>query len=172
MYKYALTGHTCGLGKEIINMLPYDTLCFSRSNGYDISKSNTRKRIIEECIDCDVFINNAYDKFSQVDLLYDLAETWKDTERHIINIGSNITNYQSKFLNVKRLKQKSYKTALLNAVNEINKCNIRLKVIYFNIVGYLDTQEMKNKYQNNVNFISTQKVANDIIKTTYSSCSN
>ena len=73
---------------------------------------------------------------------------------------------------MKRLKQKSYKAALLNAVNEINKCNIRLKVIYFNIVGYLDTEEMKNKYQNNVNFISTQEVANDIIKTTYASCSN
>ena len=169
MYKYALTGHTQGLGVEIKNLLPANTKCFSRSNNYDISKQADRLKIINESVDCDVFINNAYHKFAQVELLYELINSWENKEKCIINIGSNITNYESETFNFKRMVHKTHKLSLLQAVNEINKYNMRLKVIYFNIVGYLGTQKMINKYPN-ISFLSTKKVANDIVKAAHPSC--
>lgn len=77
--KIALTGHTKGLGKEIHNAFNCD-LVFSRSNGYDISKKEDRTKIIQESMNSDVFINNAYDAFnqeygfSQTQLLYELYQ--------------------------------------------------------------------------------------------------
>lgn len=164
MYSYALTGHTRGLGLEIKNLLPENTLCFSRSNDYDIAKRSDRKKIIEKSAECDVFISNAYDKFSQVELLLELVEAWKDKEKCIINIGSNITNYKSEEFNYKRLIHKSYKTSLLQTVNEINNYKMKLKVLYFNIIGYIGTPEMREKYPQMTDFLSTEKIAHDIIK--------
>ena len=59
--KLAITGHTKGIGKAIADLYP-NSLGFSRSNGYDISKPEDVKLIIETTIemDCDVFVNNAY----------------------------------------------------------------------------------------------------------------
>ena len=39
--KVALTGHTSGIGKAIYDIMSIDNemVCFSRKNGYDISKN-------------------------------------------------------------------------------------------------------------------------------------
>lgn len=171
MFRYALTGHTRGLGLEIKNQLPNDTVCFSKSNHYDISKRDDRKKIIRESADCDIFINNAYDKFHQVELLLELVNEWKDKEKFIVNIGSNITNYKSNDFNDKRIIHKLHKTSLLNAVNYINQYKMKLKVSYYNIVGYLDTEKMKEKYPD-IDFVSTKETAYDIIKTAYTPSQN
>ena len=164
MYRYALTGHTRGLGYEIKKLLPSNTLCFSRSNQYDISKRSDRKKIIQRAFECDVFISNAYDKFSQVDLLLELVDAWHDEEKYIINIGSNITNYQSQDFDYKRVIHKLHKASLLSAVNYVNNYEMKLNVSYYNIVGYLDTKKMRAKYPH-IDFVSTKETAHDIIKT-------
>jgi hypothetical protein len=165
MYRYGLTGHTQGLGLEIKNLLPENTLCFSRSNNYDISIRSDRKKIIKESIECDVFISNAYDKFSQVELLLEFVEAWKNEKKCIINIGSNITNYKPEEFNYNRLIHKSHKTSLLHTVNEINNYDMKLNVLYFNIVGYIGTKKIREKYPQMTDFLLTEKIADDIIKT-------
>ena len=57
--KIAITGHTQGIGKCAFKRLSPNIIGFSKSTGYDITKFNDRKRIIEESKDCDIFINNA-----------------------------------------------------------------------------------------------------------------
>ena len=118
-----------------------------------------------------MFISNAYDKFSQVDLLLELVDAWHDEEKCIINIGSNITNYESRDFDYKRVTHKLHKASLLNAVNYVSNYEMKLNVLYYNIVGYLDTEKMRARYPH-IDFISTKETARDIIKTAHSSSQN
>ena len=84
--KIAITGHTSGIGLALTKQCN-NWIGFSRSNGYDI---NDPSPIVEKTLEkkCDVFINNAHDKFAQVDLLYALWKEWKDEEKQIVCISS------------------------------------------------------------------------------------
>ena len=86
--KYAITGHSYGIGEALYNRL--DSIGFSKSTGHDIHDSNIRKQIIEASSDCDVFINNAPAGFAQSHLLLELWHAWRDTDKTIINVGSRI----------------------------------------------------------------------------------
>jgi hypothetical protein len=93
--KIAITGHTKGFGAAFAakcHSQSIQCIGFSRSNGYDINLQHSRKQILEESASCDVFINNAYDRYGQIDLLYDLYNAWIDQPRHIITIGSYASN--------------------------------------------------------------------------------
>ena len=87
--KIAITGHSKGIGHALYNKLAdnHTVQGYSRSNGYDIStKQNI---IIRSAKDCDVFINNAYKGYKQVDLLNAVFEMWKDNpNKTIVNISS------------------------------------------------------------------------------------
>ena len=64
-------------------------VCFSRSNGYDISKTRIIDNIVQESLECDVFINNAYYSLSQVSILNNLWHFWqRDKSKTIVNISS------------------------------------------------------------------------------------
>ena len=88
--KIAITGHTQGIGKCAFERLSPNIIGFSKSTGYDITKFNDRKRIIEESKDCDIFINNANAGFGQTLLFLELFEEWRNTDKTIINVGSRI----------------------------------------------------------------------------------
>lgn len=93
--KIAITGHTKGLGLELFlqaTKLGFNTVGFSRSNNYNITIAEDRKRIIKNSEDCDIFINNAYDRYGQLDLLYEIYESWKIQKKLIITIGSLASN--------------------------------------------------------------------------------
>lgn len=72
----AITGHTSGIGKGI-----YDHFIkkgcrvkgFSKDTGFDISVRENIDRIVELTKDCDLFFNNAYSGYSQVDI----ARLWQ-----------------------------------------------------------------------------------------------
>ena len=87
--KIAITGHSRGIGKELFDIFKEDNQVegFSGSNGYDIS---TQHQLISRSIkDCDIFINNAWAGFSQIDLLNTVFEMWKnDNSKTIVNISS------------------------------------------------------------------------------------
>jgi len=87
--KIAITGHTSGLGKELYDLFD-NAIGMSRSNGYDIA--HDIDKVINESMDCDVFINNAYCGYHQIDLLNKLFDKWKDTDKLIVNIGSCATD--------------------------------------------------------------------------------
>ena len=60
--KVRITGHTRGLGKSLHNHLKalgHDVKGYSLSTGYDINSQEDRQKIIADCKDADVFINNA-----------------------------------------------------------------------------------------------------------------
>ena len=68
--KIGITGHSEGIGNDIYSNLikEYDVIGFSRSNGFNIKNTD---KIIEQLENCDVFINNAYEKNYQT-ILFEL----------------------------------------------------------------------------------------------------
>lgn len=92
--KVAITGHTKGIGKAIAELYP-DHIGFSRSNGYDISKSEHRASILSESQQCDIFVNNAYDQEFQIDMFDEIFDQWRNLEsKTIVNLNSR-TKYMS-----------------------------------------------------------------------------
>ncbi len=87
----AVTGHTSGLGKGVYDhfkALGYNVKGFSKDNGFDISSKENVDRIIELTRDCDLFFNNAYYHYQQVEI----ARLWQQqhwSDKHyIINTSS------------------------------------------------------------------------------------
>ena len=97
--KIAITGHNHGIGlslSKIYQSNGHDVLGFSRSNHYDISDPISRKQIIKESQDCNIFFNNAHDwdgghDFSEVELLSELWTSWRGQHKTIVNISSSTT---------------------------------------------------------------------------------
>jgi hypothetical protein len=68
--KCNITGHTFGVGKKLFDhftALGWKVQGFSRSNGFDIN--DKLDEIVELSKDCDLFINNAFVKTHQINLL-------------------------------------------------------------------------------------------------------
>ena len=86
--KIAITGHTSGIGKALFKQAPpkHEPMGFSRSNGYDIN--NPKPWFHRQAMRCDVFVNNAHDRYAQVDLLYKVWDEWKDKDKQIVCISS------------------------------------------------------------------------------------
>ena len=85
--KIAITGATRGIGlackKHLSETLNFNVIEFNRP-AYDLSK-NLDQFVID---DFDVYVNNAYYDWAQVELLYKLFEKNKHRNCIIINIGS------------------------------------------------------------------------------------
>jgi len=94
--KVLVTGGNRGLGLALCDH--FQGVSISRNNGYDITKSEDRKRIAEMSLDYAVFVNNAFDgpfqerwaDFGQTKLLWTVADLWQknNKEGYIVNIGS------------------------------------------------------------------------------------
>lgn len=78
--RIAITGATSGIGLSIRDRFAAngeEITCFSRTNGYDLSKKDTIDRIAAAADDFDVMINNAFHGFAQVSLLYAIHGKWQ-----------------------------------------------------------------------------------------------
>jgi NADP-dependent 3-hydroxy acid dehydrogenase YdfG len=74
--KIAITGHTSGIGKGLYNhfvSLGCNVKGFSKDTGFDISVKENIDRIVELTQDCDLFFNNAYYHYAQVEI----ARLWQ-----------------------------------------------------------------------------------------------
>lgn len=142
--KYAITGHTQGIGKSLFNRLSPNCLGFSKSSGYDITKKVDRLNIIRQVKDCDVFINNASDGLGQTLMLTDLFYEWKDLARVIINVGSRIAEIKEPIWESKLLEYQAEKLILKEMalkLTGISNCKIEYK--WF---GYVGTEKILKKY--------------------------
>lgn len=139
--KYAITGHTQGIGKSLFDRLSPNCLGFSRSTGYDITSKLDRSRIILAALDCDIFINNAHDGFSQTEMLYDMFAAWKGQDKLIVNIGSDTTSGIKK----KVWKYSSEKAALDKANEQLGFLSDPCKVSMIRF-GYVGTDRIINTY--------------------------
>lgn len=143
--KYAITGHTSGIGKALHNSLS-NSIGFSKSLGYDITDLQSRKRIIEQSQDCNVFINNAFDGFGQTLMLLDLFHKWKDTNKTIISVGSIVAEDDTVLKNYEYLLEYQIQKKSLKVLhNDLLKLNysVNLKYVYF---GYVGTERILKKY--------------------------
>jgi NAD(P)-dependent dehydrogenase (short-subunit alcohol dehydrogenase family) len=127
----AITGHTKGIGLAITTLLNKNNtiIGLSRSNGYNLEDITP---IIDAVRHADVFINNAYHKYQQCNILKQLANEWQGTNKQIINIGSTCVNYPRTELELDNdpWEYRDHKTALQKLfrklVKENNACTINL----------------------------------------------
>jgi NAD(P)-dependent dehydrogenase (short-subunit alcohol dehydrogenase family) len=145
--KIAITGHTKGIGKAIAGLYYTDQVVgFSRSNGYDISKSKDVKLIIENTIemDCDVFVNNAYNDTAQTTIFETLLKHWNNNStKTIVNINSR-TIYNGPNQRKYTADKKLLRSSAINAIRDINrKCrviNINPGYVRTDMVAHVDVK--------------------------------
>jgi NAD(P)-dependent dehydrogenase (short-subunit alcohol dehydrogenase family) len=117
--KVAVTGHSGGLGKAIADRLARDgheIVGFSLDNGYDLSTPDGFRRIVNEALECDVFVNCAHDRkeqgIGQTNILIKLFNHWQKEEKHIISIGSNAPDVFARAFDARASKYRAAKSAL------------------------------------------------------------
>jgi len=92
--KIAITGHTAGIGKAFAQYLGsrgHEIVGLSKRDGHNIK---VIPRIVEHIVPCDMWINNAQAGYAQTELLYKVAEHWKNDRSKIIwNISTMMTQY-------------------------------------------------------------------------------
>lgn len=82
--KVAITGHTNGIGKSFCN--------YFTERGHDIVGLSTRDgnnirnipKIVEQIVDCDMWINNAQSGYAQTELFLKLADAWATQDNKMI----------------------------------------------------------------------------------------
>jgi hypothetical protein len=145
--KYAITGHTSGIGKAISESV-VNFIGFSKSTSYDINNRIDRKRIIKQCNDVDVFINNAHDGFGQTYMLLDLFHAFKYTNKTIINVGSNVAEDETILKNYEHLLEYQIQKKSLRVLhNDLINLDTPLNLKYTHF-GYVGTERILQKYPN------------------------
>jgi NADP-dependent 3-hydroxy acid dehydrogenase YdfG len=89
--KIAITGGTAGIGQALGNAYEsrgHEVVRLSRRTGHNI-------RVIPKIADaiepCDVFVNNAQAGYTQTELLFEMAQRWTGTRKHIIVVSTMMT---------------------------------------------------------------------------------
>lgn len=131
--RVAITGATVGIGKAFRDIFPVGP-SFSRSTGHNLIYPTTIDIIVKQSLDCDVFINNAYYNFAQVDLLYKLWIEWQDKEKTIVCLGSDASDYS----HPNPLPYATHKRALQDACLQLHHAKKTCKVLFIK-PGYVDT---------------------------------
>ena len=139
--KVVITGHTKGIGKSIYEYFKKDlnniVIGFSKSTLCDISKETDRQIILNELIDTDIFVNNAYHIHddSQNILLEESFKLWKTKKKIIINVSSTASNWPVNQYAIYKHKQDKFCQKNIYEYPKI--INLR--------PGYVDTDMVRNK---------------------------
>lgn len=141
--KYAVTGHTYGIGEALYNRM--GGLGFSKSTGYDIRDTKARQSIIDACQDVDVFVNNAPADFGQSQLLLELWESWRNQDKTIINVGSRIAEIELPSGYTHLLDYQMYKRTLKTLSNTLTELDAPCQVKY-RWFAYVGTPKILAKY--------------------------
>ena len=141
--KYAITGHTRGIGKRAFERLTPNVIGFSKSTGYDITNFADRRRIIDESSNCDIFINNATEGFGQTLLFLELLEAWKDTDKTIINVGSRIAEVLILPEPQQHLLKYQAEKLILKEMSKRTRGTCKVKYRWF---AYVGTESILKKY--------------------------
>ena len=89
--KIAITGHTAGIGQalaQIYSQHGHDIVGLSRRDGNNIRNI---PKIADQIELCDMFVNNAQAGYAQTELLFEMAQRWQGTKKHIIIISTMMT---------------------------------------------------------------------------------
>lgn len=127
--KIAITGHTAGIGQALAQQYAdrgHEIIGLSKREGHNIRVTPKIASLIEPC---DMFINNAQAGYSQTDLLFEMAQRWSGTGKHIIVISTMMT--QDPVSTIPGLDMDQYrvqKVALEEAVRQIRNRRIGIKL--------------------------------------------
>lgn len=127
--KIAITGHTAGIGQalaEEYRLDEHEVVGLSQREGNNIR--NTPK-ICDQIEPCDVFVNNAQAGYAQTELLFEMAQRWQGTCKHIIVISTIMT--QDPVSALPGLAMDHYriqKVALEEAVRQIRNRRLGVKI--------------------------------------------
>lgn len=160
-----ITGHTKGLGKAFLEQAKkkeWMVSGFSRSNGFDIGIREHRKSIIEQSEAIDVFINNAYDGYAQIDFLYEMYNVWKNKKMLVISVSSMASNAAE--WRKRPCKYSVIKNALDVASFQLNNSEDKSKNFRLTLFkpGYLNTES--NRDHQLKTWIDTQRAASMLIE--------
>ena len=89
--KIAITGHTGGIGKAFTKLLEsrgHEIVGISRRLGENIRRIEHTANLIQPC---NMFINNAQTSYAQTELLFEMAQRWTGTKKHIVVISTQMT---------------------------------------------------------------------------------
>jgi NADP-dependent 3-hydroxy acid dehydrogenase YdfG len=87
--KIAITGHTAGIGKALAQAYEgHEIIGLSKRDGNNIRNI---PKIADQIEPCDMFINNAQAGYAQTELLFEMAQRWQGTKKHIIIISTMMT---------------------------------------------------------------------------------
>ena len=89
--KIAITGHTAGIGQALAKeyvLDEHEVVGLSRREGNNIRNIS---KICDQIEPCDVFVNNAQAGYTQTELLFEMAQRWTGTKKHIIVISTMMT---------------------------------------------------------------------------------
>ena len=153
--KIAITGHTSGLGKVLFEQYSqkHQVFGYCRSNGFDIRDFSKLAREIDIC---DIFINNAYDRYSQVDLLRVVFNLWQQKNKTIINISSLASTNLKPLLDQQLSPYAVCKVALDAQVKQCQMLKSKCRVINIR-PGYFNNLDL-NELSEYIYFISMSKL--------------
>lgn len=138
--KIAITGHTAGIGKalaEKYSLNGHEIIGLSKREGNNIRNI---PKICNQIEPCDVFINNAQAGYAQTELLFELANRWTGTGKHIIVISTMMTQDPvSSILGLDMDQYRVQKVALEEAVQQLRYRRLKVKITLVR-PGYIATQ--------------------------------
>lgn len=126
--KIAITGHTAGIGQalaQVYSQLGHEIVGLSKREGNNIRSTFKICDLIEPC---DLFINNAQSGYAQTELLFEMANRWQGTKKHIMVISTQLT--QSPVSCLPGLDMDQYriqKVALEESVHQLRNRNLGMK---------------------------------------------
>jgi NADP-dependent 3-hydroxy acid dehydrogenase YdfG len=127
--KIAITGGTAGIGQSLGNEYQgrgHEIVRLSRRTGYNI---RVIPKIADQIESCDVFINNAQAGYAQTELLFEMAQRWTGTNKHIVVVSTMMTQDPVSILH--GLDMDTYrvqKVALEEAVKQIRYRQLGVKI--------------------------------------------
>jgi NAD(P)-dependent dehydrogenase (short-subunit alcohol dehydrogenase family) len=91
--KIAITGHTAGIGQALAKeyvLDEHEVVGLSQREGNNIRNI---PKICDQIEPCDVFVNNAQAGYAQTELLFEMAQRWTGTKKHIVVISTMMTQH-------------------------------------------------------------------------------
>jgi NADP-dependent 3-hydroxy acid dehydrogenase YdfG len=127
--KIAITGGTAGIGQALGNeyqSLGHEVLRLSRRTGHNIRVTPKIADVLESC---DMFINNAQVGFAQTELLFEIAQRWAGSGKHIMVISTMMTQDPVSVLpGLDMMAYRIQKTTLEQAISQIRNSRLGIKI--------------------------------------------
>jgi NADP-dependent 3-hydroxy acid dehydrogenase YdfG len=127
--KIAITGHTAGIGQALAKeylLTGHEIVGLSRREGNNIRNI---PKICDQIEPCDVFVNNAQAGYAQTELLFEMAQRWSGTKKHIIVVSTIMAQDPISVLPGLGMDQyRVQKVALEEAVKQIRNRRLGVKI--------------------------------------------